>query len=46
MLIFELLIIGLLVNVYDDDFKKGFVSGMNGYLIKLIDVDKLFKILW
>tara|TARA_Y100000780_G_scaffold209457_1_gene207006 strand:+ start:12627 stop:15323 length:2697 start_codon:yes stop_codon:yes gene_type:complete len=46
LLISELPIIGLSANAHDDDLKKGLASGMNGYLTKPIDADKLFKTLW
>ena len=46
LLITDLPIIGLSANAHDDDLKKGLASGMNGYLTKPIDADKLFKTLW
>ena len=46
LLINDLPIIGLSANAHDDDLKKGLASGMDGYLTKPIDADKLFKTLW
>jgi len=42
----ELPIIGLSANAHDDDYKKGIACGMNGYLTKPIDAEKLFKTIW
>ncbi len=46
LLITDLPIIGLSANAHDDDLKKGLASGMDGYLTKPIDAEKLFKTLW
>ncbi len=42
----ELPIIGLSANAHDEDAKKALATGMDDYLTKPIDADKLFKTMW
>lgn len=42
----ELPIIGLSANAHDEDINKALGMGMNGYLTKPIEADKLFKTIW
>ncbi|MDQ9092238.1 CHASE domain-containing protein [Pseudoalteromonas haloplanktis] len=42
----ELPIIALSANAHDDDVKKALAVGMDGYLTKPIDAEKLFKTVW
>eukprot|EP01093_Parvamoeba_rugata_P000224 TRINITY_DN10208_c0_g1_i1.p1 TRINITY_DN10208_c0_g1~~TRINITY_DN10208_c0_g1_i1.p1 ORF type:complete len:717 (+),score=186.08 TRINITY_DN10208_c0_g1_i1:639-2789(+) len=42
----QLPIIALSANAHDDDVKKALAVGMDGYLTKPIDAEKLFKTVW
>lgn len=42
----ELPIIGLSANAHDEDINKALNMGMDGYLTKPIEADKLFKTIW